>query len=177
MKRKLFVLLTRFPDKGSDVIEFMTGFKYTHASIGLDEDLNTFYTFVRKGFMVEEITRYIKPGREPFPCQLYEIEVSQKVYNATKRLLNAFVENKNNLSYSNMGLVMGLLRIPYKRRNFYFCSHFVADILKTTEATVLKKSSTLYLPGDLRKLPQMKLNFQGNLQSMINHFNLVPSYA
>ncbi len=177
MKRKLLVLLTRFPDKGSDVIEFMTGCNFTHASIGLEEDLNTFYTFVTKGFFVEKITRYIKPDRAPFPCQLYEIEVNEKVYNSTKKLLKSFVDNKRELFYSKLGLVLSLLKIPYKRRNFYFCSHFVADVLKRTDAAKLKKDSALYLPGDLRKLPEMKLNFQGNLESMINYLGILPSYT
>lgn len=52
--RKVYVLLTRFPDNGSKTIGFYTNFYYTHASIGLDEDMDTFYSFVKKGFFVEK---------------------------------------------------------------------------------------------------------------------------
>ena len=51
-KRKLFILLTRFPNNSSVFLEFVTGFHYTHASIGLEEDRNIFYSFVLKGFIV-----------------------------------------------------------------------------------------------------------------------------
>lgn len=176
-KHKLYILLTKFPDVGAKAISTITGFKYTHTSIGLEEDLNTFYSFVCKGFIVEKITRYIKPDREPFPCQLYELEVSENVYNSIKDLLYTFVENKSSLRYTRLGIAMCLLHIPYKRRYCYFCSQFVADVLEHGKAVPLKKDSALYLPGDFRKLPGMRLHFQGNLLSMINHFGLSPCYA
>lgn len=53
-KKKIYILLTRFPDNDSKTIEFLTNSFYTHASIGLEDDLNTFYSFVTKGFMIEK---------------------------------------------------------------------------------------------------------------------------
>lgn len=171
-KRKLFILLTKFPDAGAKAIKAITGFNYTHASIGLEEDMNTFYSFVNKGFIVEKITRYLKPDREPFPCQLYVLEVSDKVYQATKKVLDYFVNMKPTFRYAKMGVVLGLFHVPYKRKYCYFCSHFVASVLEQAKAVVLKKSSALYFPKDFRKLPGVRLYFQGNLQSFVNKFSL-----
>ena len=174
-KKKVFILLTRFPDNGAKVIQAMTGSYYSHASIGLGEDnMNTFYSFVVKGFIVEELTRYIKPEREPFPCQLYEMEVSERVYNAVRRILNKFKRRKHDKFYKRFGLVMILLRIPFKRKNGYFCSQFVAEVLKKAKAARLKKFTVFYMPGDFKKLTEMKLVFEGNLQSLIHHFNIQP---
>ena len=47
-KRKLYVLLTRFPGRAAIAIQAFTGCYYTHASIGLEEDMNTFYSIVGK---------------------------------------------------------------------------------------------------------------------------------
>lgn len=171
-KRKLYILLTRFPDNGSKAIQAMTGFYYTHASIGLEEDMNIFYSFVTKGFIVEEIPRYLRPDRAPFPCQIYELKVSEKVYNSVKKILSSYIERKSHLRYTKLGLVFCLLRIPYKKKHHYFCSQFVADVLKQAKATRLQKSSALYLPGDFKNLPGIRLHFQGNLQSMLNHFEM-----
>ncbi len=171
-KRKVYILLTRFPDNGAKVIHAMTGSFYSHASIGLEEDMNIFYSFVVKGFIVEEITRYIKPDREPFPCQLYELEVSENVYNAVKRIIQFYERRKKKLSYTKLGVVMSLLRIPLKQKNKYICSQFVAEVLKRAEAAKLKKSTALYLPGDFKKLSEMKLVFEGNLESFIAHFRI-----
>ena len=176
--RKLYILFTRFPDKGSKMIEVLTGCYYPHTSIGLEEDMNTFYSFVTKGFIVEKITRYVKPDREPFPCQLYELEVSEKTYYRVKEALTYFVEFKGILHYTKLGLILSLLRIPYKRNRFgFFCSQFVADVLQNCGAVKLNKNSTRYFSVDLKHLPGMRLIYQGNLGTMIEYFKLKPSFA
>lgn len=172
-KYNLYILLTKFPDAGSRAIKALTGFNYTHASIGLEEDMNTFYSFTYKGFIVEEITRYLKPEREPFPCQLYVLEVSEKVYLATKKVLQYFVNMKPFFKYSKLGVVLGLFHVPCKRRYHYFCSQFVATVLEQTKATKLRKSSALYFPKDFRRLKGVRLCFQGNLLSMTKKFSTI----
>lgn len=172
-KRKLYLLLIRFPDTGSRLIHALTGFNYTHASIGLEEDLNTFYSFVVKGFIVEKIDRYVKPDKTPMPCRLYELEVSQKVYDRVKEIVSAFELHRQDLEYSRMSVFMGLCHIPYKRRFKYFCSQFVAEVLNRSRAVRLHKKSNLYFPDDLRRLPGMKLDFQGNLKGLLLRNQLV----
>lgn len=177
-KRKIYLLLTRFPDGGSKVLQALTGCRYPHASIGLEEDLNTFYSFVTKGFIVEKITRYVKPDRTPFPCQLYELDVSEDVYERIKEALEYFVEFKGIFHYTKLGLILSMLHIPYKRNRLgFFCTQFVAEILKRSGAVNLKKNSNRYFSEDLKQLPGMKLNYQGNLKTMIEHFGLKPSLA
>ena len=177
-KRKIYLLLTKFPDNGSKAISALTGCRYPHASIGLEEDMNTFYSFVTKGFIVESITRYTKPDREPFLCQLYELEVSESVYNRVKEIVDYFVQFKGMLHYTKLGLVLSLFHIPYKRNRFaYFCTQFVAEVLEYSGAAKLRKKSTRYFSDDLKSLPGMKLSFQGNMKTMIKRFGIVPSLA
>lgn len=171
-KKKVYVLLTRFPDTGSKWIQALTGSYYTHASIGLEEDMNTFYSFVVKGFIVEDIQRYNKPDRAPFPCQVYELEVSESVYDSAKRIIQHYINKKDKFSYTKIGLLFSLMRIPYKRKHKYICSQFVAEVLERAQAAKLKKHTVLYLPGDFKKLSELKLVFEGNLQSFITHFGV-----
>ena len=117
-KRKIYILLISFPDNGSKVIRAIKSCYYTHSSIGLEEDPNTFYSFVTKGFIVEKLTRYIKPERVPFPCCLYELEVSEKVYETVKKILGYYIEFKSVVYYSKLGLILSLLRIPYKTNRY-----------------------------------------------------------
>lgn len=167
--RKVYVLLTRFSDNRSKAIGFFSGFYYTHAAIGLEEDLDTFYSFVNKGFIVEKISKYIKSNREPFPCQLYELKVTETVYNSIKKILNDFVLNKGLYRYAKLGLIFGLFHIPIKQKYRYFCSQFVAEVLQKSNAVELKKNSAICFPRDLQKLSELRLNFQGNLKSMLGH--------
>lgn len=175
--KQIYILLTRFPDRGSKVLEFFTRYHYCHAAIGLEEDLNHFYSFKRKGFMVEEITRYLRPDRKPFACQLYQLEVPDQTYEKIKAMITRFTIHREQLRYSNLGLVLSVMRIPFKRRYHYFCSQFVAEVLMRSQATKLKKSTTLYLPGDLRKLSGVRLVFHGNLLGMAKRYRLTAGTA
>lgn len=175
-KRKVYILLTRFPGTSARAISAFTRCYYTHASIGLDEDPDSFYSFVfKKGFLVEKLTRYAKPGRPILPCRLYELEVSERVYHSIKSTLERFVRTRQTLRYTSLGVVLSILRIPYQRRNHYFCSQFVATVLRCAQAAPLKKSSALYHPRDFQQLPGARLCYQGVLQDLVLTFCLPAS--
>lgn len=175
--RKIYILLTRFHGFASKAIRCFTGYRYSHTSIGLDEDMNTFYSFVNKGFIVEKITRYVKPDRKPFDCQMYELSVTEKVYRQIKELIQSFIENKGNLRYTTFGTILCILRIPYKRKEHYFCSYFVASVLEKSEAIKLRKKSYMHLPSDFKKYENIKFCYAGNLRTMIDDYKLAVSSA
>lgn len=168
MKRKINILLTQFPGMDARALRRCTGFPYCHASVGLEEDMNTFYSFVVKGFIVEDIQRYCK--RAAFPCALYQLEVTEEVYEQVRNMLQNFVQRKPTLRYSYLGLFLSLLHIPSRWKHRYFCSQFVAEVLQRCRATRLRKSSTTYLPKDLHRLEDLKLIFQGDLPHMLQRF-------
>ncbi len=168
---RIHILLSNFLDTGSKVITALTGCRYPHASVGLDEDINTFYSFVSRGFIVEKISRYIKPGRAAYPCRLYTLEVSDRVYLRIKELISYFVKYKPYLGYSRLGIALSLLGIPYRPSPLrFFCSQFVAEVLERAGAVRLKKKSTRYFSDDLCSLPGMKLSFQGNMKTMLETY-------
>lgn len=171
--RKISIMLTRFSDNGSKTISVLTRFYYTHASIGLEEDRNTFYSFVTKGFLVEKVTRYIRPDWAPVPCVVYEIPVSEEHYQRIKEIISSFVEQKKTLQYSKIGVAAALLNIPFKRKNHYFCSQFVADVLRQSNTIRMHKDSTLIFPKDLHRLPQNQLVFQGTLPDFAASYGLL----
>ena len=119
MTRKIYILLTRFPGLDAKALSYYTRFPYSHASVGLEEDTNIFYSFVVKGFIVEDIARYCRADRPPFPCALYELEVTQAVYDRVKDLLQNFVKHRSTLRYSYWGLLLSLIHIPWKLKNRY----------------------------------------------------------
>lgn len=170
--RKIYILLTKFHGSGSRVFSFFSRGYYTHASIGLDEDMNTFYSFVVKGFMIEKVTRYLKPGREPFPVTLYEISVPEEAYTKIKKKINFFVAYKSRMQYTMLGVILAILRIPYRRKDTFFCSQFVAEILKSVDIVPAHIDSALYLPCDLSTVPGVRLLFVGNMESLVYKFRL-----
>lgn len=173
-KRTLFVLLTQFPGADSRALRWWTRFDYSHVSLGLDEDMNTFYSFVVKGFIVEDISRYNKPGRTPFPCELYSLEVSEETYQAVRGTLLTFIRKKPQLRYTRLGLILTLIRIPWRLKDRYICSQFVAETLQRCTSARLKKPSTLYLPKDFSRFRELKMVFKGDLLGFSRHFGSRP---
>lgn len=168
--RKVYILLTGLPDTTSRLIKLFTWCRYSHASLGLEEDRNTFYSFVGKGYIIEKITRYLRPGRAPFPCVLYELEVPAPVYAQIAETVRAFAARKSELSYTLLGAILCVARLGYWRRDHYFCSQFVAQTLFDSGAVHLVKSSALYLPRDLTKLQGVRESYRGDLLGLVQHF-------
>ena len=168
--KKIYVLMTRYPGYNAKFLAWYTGFPYTHTSVGFEDDMDTFYTFVSKGFFVESIRKYEKPDRPSFPCALYEITVPEKTYYNVKKLVLSYKARKEKLKYSTLGLVCCFLKIPLKRKNKYFCSQFVAEVLQKSKVLRLKKKSTLYFPKDISKHKELKLIFVGNHLSFVEKF-------
>lgn len=162
--------MTRYPGYDARFLAWYTRFPYSHASVGFEDDMDTFYTFVSKGFLVESIRRYEKSGRPSFPCALYEISVPEKTYNNVKALVMTYKARKEQLKYSTLGLVLCFLRIPYKRKNRYFCSQFVAEVLHKAQVLRLKKKSTLYFPKDISRHKELKLIFMGTHLDFVEKF-------
>lgn len=176
--KKIYILLTSFPDAGSKMVGLMTRSIFTHASIGLGEDMNTYYSFVwKKGFFVEKVTRYIKPNVKPYRCELYEFEVTAEQYDVIKNIVLEFEATKNKYSFARWELVFGLMRMPIIRRNRYYCSQFIAEVLKKSEVLKSKKNSARFFPKDFGKLAGGNMIFKGNLLGYAQKFLLLPSVA
>ena len=171
IKRKIFILLLHFSDIGSLAMQYCTDFYYTHASIGLEEDMNTFYSFVYKGFLVEKLTYYAMKEAKT-ACLLYEIEVKPDVYQQVREQLLAFKKQASVFSYTRIGLLLALLHLPFKWPGHYFCSQFVAEILKKSGAVRLNKRCCLCLPYDFTLLAEAKCCFEGSITGLLHRFNV-----
>ena len=167
MKQKnIYVLLMRMPDTVSKALSLWMRFHYTHVSIGLEEDMEHFYSFGYNGFRIESIDRFNRSDKGPFPCALYEIPVSEHTYDRVKQHLMAFVERKENLRFHLFGVALALFRIRHKFEDRYFCSQFVSEVLHDCEILPQRKHSSLFMPRDFAKQKELRLVFQGMLTSL-----------
>lgn len=144
------ILLTRHYDTMSKIIYFITGRGYTHASIGLEEQSDCFYSFNYRGFCIEH-PKHLKNRTTSIPSRLFNIEVEAQVYDEIKKKITAMNENRNNYSYSRLGVLLCVLHIPHRIENHYFCSQFVAELLLSSGALRLKKKPSLCLPNTFIK--------------------------
>lgn len=170
----IYLLLSRFFNRGAKIIEMMTGCYYSHTSIGLSEDMNKFYTFVVKGFMVEDLNRYANKTDFEMPCQLYELKVTPEEYDRVKRILRFYVKNKSKMAYTQLGVAMALLRIPFRQKHKYFCSEFVAEVLKRGKIMKNKRPASICMSKHIIRNTKVKRIYEGNVRDLVKRFEIKP---
>jgi len=161
------ILLIRYPNKASNLLQFITGSYFTHTSIGLSDSTGIFYSLVSKGFRLEEPYKHPTFRGKEVPCRLYRLKVSAEVYEKIRRSLEYHVEQSKNYKYSYIGVLLCILHISLKRENRYFCSQFVSEVIEYAKAANLEKDSTLYLPDDFMHEKELTLHFSGTLRNLI----------
>lgn len=145
-KKTITVLLTRYISTFSNFIYWISGRGYTHASIALDDGEEYFYSFNFKGFRREYPRRW---GRKCGKSICYKLEVSEEAYEKVRMRIEEMEQNREKLCYSRLGVIFCLLHIPYKRKNSYFCSQFVMEMLELSGSVLPEKNTSLYLPNQL----------------------------
>lgn len=107
------------------------------------------YSFNYHGFCIETLAKHCRRGvSRIMTCQL---QVSDRAFGLLKRRIDYFRENRERFSYTRLGVILCLLRIPFRRKNYYFCSQFVAELLTCAGAVRLSMPPPLYLPNHLMK--------------------------
>lgn len=160
-KYKIFILLQQHKGTIPNLYKLIKGSIYNHASISTDPNIETFYSFRTKwGFCIEHPFDFKKKHKESIQCSIYEIEVSEENYFRVQESLNQFLLKKGDLKYSYLGLILGFLKIKHFFERSYYCSRFVAEVMKASESIKLKKDTSLYLPSDFKK-ESFKLHFEG----------------
>ncbi|MFV0394644.1 MAG: hypothetical protein ACK5LC_09645 [Coprobacillaceae bacterium] len=173
--RNIFILLTRTSTPFSRAIRLVTQCEYTHASIGIAENSNEFFSFGRKeaytlpttaGFINENLLEGILYRNQDSPCMLFRLKVTEEVYLAIQDKLKDFERQYEKYSYSFLGTVLCYFSVPHTIKNKYFCSQFVAEILSSTNALDLGKSPSIYHPSDFVKEPKLECCYQGTLKEL-----------
>ena len=165
--RAIHILLTRSGTWFSRLIHLATQDDYTHASIGLDGPAGPFYSFARKyehfalpaGLVEEQVTG----RRRAVPCCLYELSVSPEIYASLRRQISAMYAQRQRYHYNLLGALSCFFNLPLDRRDHYFCSQFVAGLLRDSGALELSKPPALVRPADFCQIHQLRTVHQGDM--------------
>lgn len=170
--RHIYIVLTRTNTVLSNLISFIKNDEYTHASISLDKDLKTMYSFGRKQtynpfvgcFVKEDFYEGVFGLHPKLKGQVLEINVTEEQYNKIERLLNEFISNSNYFKYNYLGLINSLLDRQSFCDNRFLCSEFVYYILNESGVAELSKPRNLVRPQDLLNI-KSNIIFKGNLKN------------
>lgn len=157
--KRINIMLIKYSDWVSSLVYLAGGFGYTHVSIGLGEDPETYYSFNGKGFCEENLAKYRRHGvKKSFS---YQLEVSDEAFEKLALCIEEFRQKREQYRYSALGALLCHLHIPVKWKDRYFCSQFVAEVLLRSGAVPMKKKPVLYLPNQFRmeRMPQTQLRY------------------
>ncbi|MEI5906773.1 hypothetical protein WAK64_06840 [Bacillus spongiae] len=171
MKKKVYILLTDTGTLFTKSIKKYTKAPYNHASIAFDYELLELYSFGRKqpdnplngGFVKEDIFKGTYSYYPNTTCVVYELTVSERQVEKMKRILNVFIKNRRKWSYNLLGVLGITLKEPVEISTSYFCSQFVAEILRRSGIQLWDKIPALVTPDDFRDHPDLHLLYEGYL--------------
>lgn len=165
----IFILLMHSGTPLANAIKVVTRAQYSHACISFNAGLNPLYSFGGKtkagekgfGFVIQNTRdEFYKKYKANYG--LYVMFVSKEARNLMKSKLHEFKKSKDKYKYDIAGLVQVFFNQPtdYKK-NKYFCSRFVMDIVQAGE-NKLDKVPSLWKPEDIKQLQNISLVNSGD---------------
>lgn len=146
--KNIYILFTQCKDWFARFLSVVRHHRYSHVSLSLNEECGVFYSFNVKGFCSETLEKHRKHGVTQ--SALYQLRVSDDVYDKITGEIKETLNHKSAMKYSFLGVALNLLHIPFHWKNRYFCSEYIAGLLKKSGAVKLRKPPSLYLPEQLR---------------------------
>lgn len=170
-QRKLYLLLSHTGSFVSKCINLYTKDPYTHASISLDEQLDNMYSFGRlkphnpliAGFVKEDVDNGTYRRFLDTTCALYSININDDQFNLIQKELDRFINSDVKYGYNLLGMFGFMFNRPIARKNSYFCSQFVAEVLQNSGINIVDKAACMTAPNDFRLSNQVELVYEGNL--------------
>lgn len=169
----IYIVVSRTNTTLGRLIQRKLGVAYNHCSISLDASLETIYSFGRKelrnifraGFVQESKSRGFFKEHNDSGIAVVRISVSVEEYEQIYKILKEFQSQQAQYKYSMLGLLYCYLGIPHKRKDKYFCSQFVAEVLLKAGLTLFKKPETLVRPHDFLSLNIGELIYRGQISN------------
>lgn len=161
-KYTLSVLFVNYEDFWSKVVYYVLGRGYGHASIGVDQngvDQNeeVYWSFNFKGFRRE------KPKKNEAIVSksvCYKLSVTKEEYDKVVELIEEFQSRRFEWKYNLAGLLLSRINIKRQKKDHYFCSEFVAEMLQRANIVEFNKNVAHYLPNRLEKEMQKLQNLE-----------------
>ncbi|SET93086.1 hypothetical protein SAMN05421676_11152 [Salinibacillus kushneri] len=171
----VYILLTKTGTFFSQAIGLYTKEPYNHVSISIDKELTELYSFGRKktcnplraGFVKENIQDGVYAKFPDTTCEVYALQVSKRQKEKIERTIRHFKQNKNDYRYNLLGIAAVPFGKSLERKYAYFCSQFVATVLKMAGIELWDKPLGLITPGEYRSTRLLQKVYEGPLSTYI----------
>jgi hypothetical protein len=167
---KIYILLLDTGTLFTKAIKLYTKVPFNHASISFTEDLEEVYSFGRKvpknpfigGFVKERVEYdFFQNAR----CAVYSCTVTKEAFERMRNKVKEIESNKDMYRYNLLGVFAIAVNKNVQRKNAFFCSQFVAMILKEAGLHFDNKPLHFVTPSDIQKCSKLKLEYKGILKN------------
>lgn len=153
----------------SKIINLFTETKYIHSTISFDNSFKEMYSFGRTnpdnpfsgGFVIENLSEGVYKKFKQSECIIYRVRVTEEEFNELKNEVHKFLVDMHKYRYNFLGLIAVLFNISVRRKNYYFCSQFVCEVLMKSNIYKCHKSPELTRPNDLLSIEDKELIYEG----------------
>ncbi|GGA63489.1 hypothetical protein [Ornithinibacillus halotolerans] len=167
-ERTIYFIFTDTGTYLSRMINLYTNAPLNHVSIGFDYELKEVYSFGRinpknpfsGGFVQEDIRGdFLKNSQ----CAIYAFHITEDEYIKVRHHIKEIENRASDYKYNFIGLIGIALKIEIRRKNAFFCSQFVATVMRDTETFKFSKPIHFVTPADIRAHSELQLIYQGRL--------------
>ena len=151
--------MVELPTFANKVTRIMTGFKYSHASVSLDENLSTLYSFQIRNRKLFLVGGFIEETRDIYFHGKNNVILSEMVFKVPvsddeyEHILKFIQSVKNDCEYT-FNYVSALFMFTFggvKSYKAFHCVEFVSEVLLRTNSVAIPKEPHKMLPKDLYK--------------------------
>lgn len=159
--KEIYIILSQSGSVLSRFLKLVTRAPYNHASIALQGDLHTMYSFGRirpynpfvGGFVRESSSFGTFKRFKKTRIRVLKIEVSLEAYNEASRIIEQMLGEQARYRYNYWGLILAAIRVPFKKRYRYYCSEFVKYVAVCMNLPEAKALPAIVKPMHLLSLP------------------------
>lgn len=181
--KQIYIILSQTGTILSNILKTATGATYNHVSISLDPELRTMYSFGRLnpknpfigGFVKESLNGGTFAHFPQTEALVLSINVTPYQYKKIRRKLETMYCRTPIYHYNYLGLFLAAFKIKYKKKNCFYCSEFVKDILVNYKVARENKLGRITHPMYFLDLDNTKHIYAGKLQAYHYSPNLTPA--
>lgn len=175
-EKYIYLIFTKTGTWLSRLISIFSDIKYAHSSISFDNSFTRMYSFGRTnpdnpfsgGFVEENLHEGVYKKFTSCESMICKVKVTEEQYHALQKEIARFEAQKENLKYNFLGLFGAWFKKPLGRKDYYFCSQFVSEVLMNSNIFHCDKSPELVRTDELYEIANKEVIFEGYLMER-NH--------
>ena len=163
---EVYIIFTDTKTSLSKMIKTYTQHPFSHVSLSFGPELAEVYSFGRKnvsnafigGFVKEDMHNHLFQRAH---CAVYKCTVTPAGYSAMRSLISEMEQQHDQYTYNLSGLFGVVMKRGVERKNSFFCSQFIAELLKRGGVRVSDKPASLMMPRDIFYSKELQFIYSG----------------